>query len=110
MVKVYDDAGNLIREGEERTKNTGFVVRYELLGIIGIMIIQTLGGVWWAATMTSDSKYMRAEMADIKLQLASASNGKYTTAEAVKDFGVIEKRLDKLETRVMNLERGVVQK
>jgi len=106
VVKVYDESGNLIREGSPRDEDKkGFIVRYELLGIIVIMLIQTMGGIWWAATQTERMVGVRNELYQIKTQMTAFTDGTYKTADAEKAHFMIDKRIDKVEVRMDKLEQ-----
>lgn len=85
----------------------GVIIRYELLGIIAIMVIQTMGGIWWAASMTTDMANVKKELVNINAQILVASSDRYRAADASRDFSIIEKRLDRNEARIANLENRV---
>jgi hypothetical protein len=106
-VKVYDDDGRLIRQGPARNEEEkkGFTVRYELMGIIGIMIIQTMGGVWWASSTNTNLYNMKSELTDIKSQLARAYIDRFTAVDAERAHAAIDRRMDKAEARISDLEK-----
>jgi hypothetical protein len=107
IVKVYDDNGKLVREGQPRfdEEKRGFIVRYELMGIIAIMLLQTMGGIWWAATQTANMANVKAELIVIKTQLLNYTNNVYKAADAERAHIAIDRRLDKSEARIVELER-----
>lgn len=43
-------------DGKER-RSEGIRIPYPLLGIMFTLIIQTLGGVWWASAMNAKMEY-----------------------------------------------------
>jgi hypothetical protein len=94
---------------EKDEKKSGFVVRYELLGIIAIMLIQTMGGMWWAATLTSDLQHVKEELVAIKVQLLAQTQNSYKIAEAEKDFRVVNDKIEKLEAKTNKLELDLKQ-
>jgi len=89
----------------EENKKQGFVVRYELLGIIAIMLIQTMAGIWWAATLTTDLSNVKKELVEIKLQLSENAHNSYTASEAAKDLATVHNRIDRTDARLLLLEQ-----
>ena len=83
----------------------GFVIRYELLSIILIMVLQLLGGMWWASSTNTNLINMKAELVSIKAQLEQATRDRFTGLDAERAHAAIEKRLDKIDSRVETLER-----
>jgi len=104
-VKIFDDNGKLIREGKARVdEQKGFVVRYELLAIIFIMLTQTMGGIWWASATNTNLYNVKNELTDIKSQLQRSVSERFTAADAERAHNAIEKRIDKHEDRITSLE------
>jgi len=96
---IIMEDGHEVHRGPERrideVVKQGFTVRYELLGIIAMIIIQTLGAVWWSAGISKDMAY-------IKNQVFNS----YQSNDAAKDFAsrdavimVMNKRLESLELK-----------
>lgn len=88
----------------ERRKEAGFLIRYELLGIIAIMILQLVGAIWWASSMSSDVRYMRADMIRLTSTIDKASADRYRSTDAQKDFFAVYQRLERNEARILKLE------
>lgn len=92
------------KEGERRA-NSGFIIRSELLGVILALIIQTVTAVWWGATVTSDLRYLKSDVVELKLQVSTGMQDRYRGADAIKDLGFIADRIDKNEARILRLEQ-----
>lgn len=71
------------------------------IAVAVVLLAHAVGGVWWAATLSAELKYVRELMVEMKTQLASA----YTAAEARRDFGVIESKIGDHEVRLREIER-----
>ena len=105
-VKVYDDHGKLMREGNARSeevKKSGFIIRYELMGVIAMMIIQSLTAVWWASGISTNVKFMAEEMKELKVAMAAGTADRYRGSDAAKDREVINDRIAGVEQRVQKL-------
>lgn len=42
----------------ERRGKGGFTIRYELLAIIALMVVQLCGAIWWASAISRDVAHM----------------------------------------------------
>lgn len=107
QVKVYDNDGKLIREGSARADEVkvgnGVVIRYELMGVIAMMIIQSLTAVWWASGISTNVRFMADEMKELKSSIAAGAIDRYTSAEASKDREVMSDRINSLEKRMQSI-------
>ena len=105
-VKVVDDEGRVIRVGQAREDEPkGFTVRYELLSIICIMVFQLLGGMWWASATNTNLLNMKAELAQIKIQLTQVTNDRYSAQDAARVHDKFELRMERMESRMIVFER-----
>lgn len=68
------------------------------LAMIFAIFMQTVGVVWWAATLA-------AKMDDLSYQVAALTADKYTKSDAEKDQKYVNQRLSDMERRVTNVER-----
>jgi len=88
----------------DRRSSKGFVVRYELLGIIGIMVIQLAGSIWWASSMQTEVKYMRADIVRLTSALETATQDRYKPSDASRAHEHIYATIAKNEVRITNIE------
>lgn len=58
-----------------------------------------IGGVAWAASISSDVKYMRLELTNVSAQLATAADDRYRGSDARRDHAVINARIDEVIRR-----------
>ena len=65
--------------------------------MIFAIFMQTVGVVWWAATLA-------AKMDDLSYQVAALTADKYTKGDAEKDQKFINQRITDVERRVSNME------
>lgn len=68
------------------------------IAMIVTVIMQTMGVIWWAATLS-------AKMDDLSYQVAALTADKYTKSDAGKDQKYVEQKMNDIERRVDNLER-----
>lgn len=64
------------------------------------IIVQAMGAVWWAATLSAELKSLREVVSEVKLQVT----GIYTAADAVRDLAPIRERLTDHEQRMRRIE------
>jgi E3 ubiquitin-protein ligase DOA10 len=81
-------------------KTNGFIVRYELLSIIALMVVHLVGSIIWATTLAQDVKYMRQDLNRLTLVI----DGNNTTIaikldEHNKQLANHENRLVRIETQ-----------
>jgi len=82
----------------------GFTVRYELLGIISLMVVQLVGASWWASSMAADVRYMRQDIVKLTLQITQQNDERYKASEAAKDFAAVDARMNRYEARLLVIE------
>lgn len=70
------------------------------IGVGVVLVMHTVGGVWWAATLTADLRNMRELIGEMK---AALGNG-YTAAEARRDLSYIQQQLQDHEARIRAVE------
>lgn len=96
------------KEGDPERRAQGFVIRYELLGILVAIVVQTLAVVWWGgafqATVTTKMDYMRGDIMTLKSDLKDSITDRYTAKDANRDLSFLNKRIDKNEDRIQQLE------
>lgn len=89
-------------EGERQTdrKRRGFVVRYELMGIIGLLILQLFGAIWWASTMSAAVVHMSKNLERLTVIVEKAANDNAVKFDKVNDVLLRhESRITRLEPR-----------
>ncbi len=87
-------------EGDERRGASGFVVRFELLGVLLAIIIQTLTAVWWGSAVTTKMDY-------IQETLKTGALKNYTIDQAIASNERIFDRINRSEERIDILEKKV---
>lgn len=70
------------------------------IGVGAVLIMNTVGGVWWAATLTANLNNLRELVADMKASLGNS----YTAAEARRDLSSLQSQLQDHEGRLRALE------
>lgn len=65
------------------------------------LVLQGMGAVWWAATLSAELKSLRDVVAEMKLQIG----GIYTAADAVRDLSPIRTQVADHESRLRDIER-----
>jgi len=74
----------------------GFIVRFELLGIIVGLLLQTIAAVWWAAGTSTMLQVLKQEVIDVKIKLDS----QYKAADAGRDFSIRDQKISFLEREI----------
>lgn len=73
----------------------------KVLGAIsGTLIIQLIGAIWWASSMTTTLSYVRSELSDLKANFSAATDQRYRSTDASKDFAAVNDRLSKLQSQI----------
>lgn len=110
-IEIYKN-GVKVREAEQIRSGDGkgFIVRYELLGIIAIMIIQFCGAIWWASSMASEVRYVRSDLTKLTLAVENGTRDRYSASDAKKDFEYVNLRISANESRISALEKRRVVK
>lgn len=67
------------------------------ISIIFALLVQTGGGIWWAATLTN-------KFDNILLEISSIKSERYTKSDSEKDLLIIKYKLDDLKDRIENIE------
>lgn len=82
----------------EQEKKEGWHLGKEIpITLIFLILVQSAGGFWWAATLTNKVDNLTSQIADLKA-------GSYSKVEANKDLSLINYKIDQLSSRVMILE------
>lgn len=79
-------------------KATGFVVRYELMGIIALMVLQLVGAVSWASTMSAAVMHMSKNLERLTVIVEKAAN------DNAEKFDKVNEVLMHHESRITRLE------
>jgi hypothetical protein len=64
------------------------------------LVVQGMGAVWWAATLSAEMKALRDVVADLKQQIASS----YTANDAARDLSGIRGTIGDHEARLRAIE------
>lgn len=83
---------------DEQRVRPGFIIRSELLGIIGLLVIQTFGAIWWASGVSTTLAFMKSDITRL--------NGVLSEYKADKNIEEKEFRLelDRLNIRIATIE------
>lgn len=83
---------------EEVTKDEKWHVGKEIpVAVILAFFLQTVGAVWWAATLT-------AKIEELSYQVAALTVDKYTKGDAERDRALFMQRMQYLEDRISRME------
>jgi|GEM_PF-4708436 len=113
MTRREHDPENLnpndFRRGEYIEPKTGMVIRFELVGIIIAIAIQTFGVVWWGGSfssiVTTKIDYLQQSIAALKSDVKDNLTERYTSKDAAKDFLSIYQRVDRNDSRLTRIEQ-----
>ena len=83
---------------EEQRVRSGFIIRSELLGILGLLVIQTFGAIWWASGVSTTLSFMKSEMARLNGVLSEYK------ADRSSEIKEIRLQLDTLNMRIATVE------
>lgn len=89
----------------ERRTNAGFIIRFELLGVLGAIIIQTLTAVWWGSAVSTKLDYTQQAITELKSNVDARTTDRYTAKDAERDLGAINTRISSNDQRITFLER-----
>ena len=67
------------------------------LALIFTLAVQTGGGIWWAASLSSKLDNMAGQLAEVRAE-------KYTAHDAEKDLRLINSRIDEVNRRLVLVE------
>ncbi len=97
--------GEMVREKQERPKQTGYITKDWLLGttLAFIAVIVTSGGAWTINTLT-DLKDKVSRIEEKLIAIERRIGEPYTQADAARDFRFRDIRLNSHETRIERLE------
>lgn len=74
--------------------------------LVGItLLVNIVGGVWWAATLSAEIKALREMLGRLELQVSTMAGAAYTAAEARRDLEHVQRQLTDHEARLRQLER-----
>lgn len=82
---------------EERRSEKWHVGKEIPVAVILAFFVQTIGAVWWAATLT-------AKIDELSYQVAALTMDKYTQNDAKRDQALILQRMSSTENRIDKLE------
>ena len=82
---------------EKDTQEQWHVGKEIPVAVIMAFFIQTIGAVWWAATLTS-------KIDELSYQVAALTADRYTQNDAKRDQALLFQRLSVVEQRVDKLE------
>lgn len=82
---------------EDRRDEKWHVGKEIPVAVILAFFLQTIGAVWWAATLT-------AKIDELSYQVAALTMDKYTQSDAKRDQALILQRMSSTELRVDKLE------
>jgi hypothetical protein len=95
-------------DGKER-RSEGISIPYPLLGIMFTLIIQTLGGVWWASSINAKMEFLGLGQKNMEAAIASSAINRYTSVDAARDWATNERRLAVIEDAIMENKRTITR-
>lgn len=75
-----------------------------MIGFVTVLCTNLLAGVWWAATMTANMKFIQVEVTSLSNQIRETTIDRYRGSDASKDFAVVNARIERNESRLLRLE------
>lgn len=94
------------RQNDREPADLGWIKKALVTSCLALLA-NFAGGIWWAATQTAKMDFVQNTITAIQQDLKDASNDRYRGADALKDFTVINSRIDRVEGRVVTLERSL---
>lgn len=88
---------------ERRAETHGIIIRFELLGVIAALVIQTAAALWSFSAMTVKVEYVQKALTEIKSDMISQMGDRYTNKDAMKDIAAV---LDRINTNASRLDRN----
>ena len=95
-------------DGKER-RSEGISIPYPLLGIMFTLIIQTLGGVWWASAMNAKMEYLNLGQKNMEAAISTAAVNRYTSSDAARDWAANDRRLTIIENSIAENKRVITK-
>jgi hypothetical protein len=72
------------------------------IAVATVLLVNGIGGVWWAASLSSELKFVQQMLTELRSQVGTT----YTTTEARRDREAMEQRISDHEHRLRQLEKG----
>jgi len=73
------------------------------------LFVHFIAGIWWAATITSNVGFIKAQVSELKNDLKALSIDRYRGVDALRDFNIINEKMTKNESRIERLENKKIQ-
>lgn len=70
------------------------------LALLVMMGLQTMGGVWWAASFSAT---MTTKLDDLSFQVAALTADKYTKTDAQKDGALYEQKISEIKRQMEDM-------
>lgn len=80
------------------------MIPYSMIGLIFAIILQSMGAVWWSSGVNVKLDYLQKSQTELATQLTTASQNKYTSLDAARDWANNDKRaeLDELTVKALS--------
>ena len=100
---------NIWQGNERREANLAeFDVFKKILGTIGgLLLVQMIGAIWWASSQTTTLSFVKNDLSDLKIAINKDSDQRYRSTDALRDFNVVNQRIDKLESMVRENSKSI---
>ena len=92
---------------ERRASTHGLVIRFELLGVIAALVIQTAAALWSFSAMTVKVEFVQQALIEIKEDMNNRMADRYTSRDAAKDFASIKERIIRNEERIVRNDERI---
>lgn len=83
-------------------------IPYPMLAIVFTLVVQTLGGVWWASAMNAKMEFLQALLNKLEISVNLSTKDRYTSQDAVRDWSANDRRVSSLESLVEVNRRAIV--
>lgn len=100
---------NVKWDGKTERRIESLNIPYPLIGVIFALVLQTVGGVWWASSMNTSMTYLKAGQAEMNIAITNAGANRYTSVDASRDWAVNDRRILSLENNVSDNKRAIIE-
>lgn len=91
--------GGIVGNNENKDKQQSWHIGKEIpIALVFAILLQTAGGMWWAATVTT-------KLNELTYQVAAIDADRYTKSDAQKDGALYAMEIADLNRRLQALER-----
>lgn len=83
-------------------------IPYPLLSIVVVLVVQTMGGIWWASAMNAKMGYLQGGQEKLEIAINLGTKDRYTLLDAQRDWTVNDRRMDALEHGLESNKKAII--